>query len=465
MRLPGRPAPLTVAFAALALFLGLIALLGGGTRSEPDAGAGQADRGTHHRTLVRRPAPPAPPPADRWSGYAFDACRAPSQAVMDRWRVSSPFTGVGIYLGGIHRACEQRYLSADWVDRQLRSGWKLLPIWVGPQAACTGYDHRIDDRPGPRDGYGAARLDGVHQARRAADAADALGLPPGEEIFYDVEPFATNLPKCRWSSLAFLEEWTKEIHRRGYRSGVYSYVGSAISLLSRTHPSYVRPDAAWYAWIDRAGELPRQYVTDAAAIRTSRVHQFALDTRVEFGGVAMDIDWDYVDLGTSTTPTSAAGCDQRAARVRPRTLAPGARGPLVRVAQCLVLRGQVHPLKASGRLDGRTRNAVLRFQREQGLKVTGTVDRATWTSLLARGRTPVLEKGATGDDVRRLQRALNAALARPRLPVDGAYGRGTARAVRHYRSRLGLRPDSVATARVWRALSRGKVLGRSVRGG
>jgi peptidoglycan hydrolase-like protein with peptidoglycan-binding domain len=179
----------------------------------------------------------------------------------------------------------------------------------------------------------------------------------------------------------------------------------------------------------------------------------------------MDIDWDYVDLGTSTTPTSAAGCDQRAARVRPRTLAPGARGPLVRVAQCLVLRGQVHPLKASGRLDGRTRNAVLRFQREQGLKVTGTVDRATWTSLLARGRTPVLEKGATGDDVRRLQRALNAALARPRLPVDGAYGRGTARAVRHYRSRLGLRPDSVATARVWRALSRGKVLGRSVRGG
>jgi peptidoglycan hydrolase-like protein with peptidoglycan-binding domain len=179
----------------------------------------------------------------------------------------------------------------------------------------------------------------------------------------------------------------------------------------------------------------------------------------------MDIDWDYVDLGATTPPAPAADCDQRAARVRPRTLAPGARGPLVRVAQCLVLPGQVHPLKASGRMDGRTQQAVVRFQRQHGLHATGTVDRATWTSLLARGRTPVLARGSTGDDVRRLQRALNVALGRPHLRVDGAYGKVTARAVRHYRTRLGLRPDPRATARVWHALSRGKVLGRSIRGG
>src|SRR5512139_2589636 len=74
---------------------------------------------------------------DRWTGYAFDACRAPSSAVMDRWRVASPFLGAGIYIGGALRACPQRHLTRGWVQHQTRQGWRLLPIWVGPQASCT----------------------------------------------------------------------------------------------------------------------------------------------------------------------------------------------------------------------------------------------------------------------------------------------------------------------------------------
>ncbi|HWJ83581.1 MAG TPA: glycoside hydrolase domain-containing protein [Nocardioides sp.] len=444
------------------LFLLVIALLSNTPERVPGPGA-EADHPRHGHRVLRLERVPAPRATTSWSGYAFDACRAPSQAVMDRWWVTSPFTGVGIYLGGIHRACEQRYLTAGWVTRQRRTGWNLLPIWVGPQASCTGYDHRIDSRPGPRDGYGNARAQGLHQARRAAAAAHALGLPAGQVLFYDIEPFSTDLPKCKWSSLGFLEEWTEELHRQGYRSGVYSYVGSAIALLSRTHPSYTRPDAAWYAWIEPAGSSPHEYVAAAAFPRSSRVHQYALDTPVEFGGVRMDIDWDYVSLGATSTPTSAAGCDARAARVRPRRLAPGARGPLVRVAQCLVLPGRPHPLKTSGRFDGATVRAVRRFQQRRGLPATGTVDRPTWTSLLARGRDPVLRDGSSGDDVRRLQRTLNVALDGPRLAVDGDFGKGTARAVRHYRARVGLRPDTVVTARVWRALDRGRTASARVR--
>jgi peptidoglycan hydrolase-like protein with peptidoglycan-binding domain len=344
------------------------------------------------------------------------------------------------------------------VRNQVRAGWKLLPIWVGPQASCTGYDHRIVGKPGRNGRYDAARTRGMREARRAAATARSLGLPRGEVIFYDIEPFDTRSVRCRRSSLAFLDEWTREVHRRGYRSGVYSHVNSGISLLSRAGSGYARPDAVWYAWIDRVGTMPARYVSDPQFMRTSRVHQYALDTRVEFGGIQMDIDWNFVSLGATRRPSVPASCDQVAARVRPKALSPGAQGSPVRVVQCLVLPGQRHPVKTSGRYDAVTARAVRRHQQVHGLRATGAVDRRTWTSLLANGHTPVLKKGSRGEPVRRLQRTLNVALGTPKVRVDGAYGPATARVVKHYRKQLKLGDKGVVTPRVWKALKKGEVL-------
>ena len=72
-----------------------------------------------------------------FTGYAFDACTAPAQEIMDAWRLESPYAGIGIYLGGSNRLCDQPELDADWVSTQQRQGWHLLPLWVGPQASCT----------------------------------------------------------------------------------------------------------------------------------------------------------------------------------------------------------------------------------------------------------------------------------------------------------------------------------------
>lgn len=434
--------------------------------TDPDAErASAADTGKHGpaerptvRPVVNDPARPAPPTRDAWSGFAFDACSAPSQSVMDRWRTSSPFTGVGIYLGGVHRACAQEHLSVSWVERQIETGWRLLPIWVGPQAYCTGYDHRISGKPGKNDRFGAAQAMGIQEARRAVAAARALRIPPREVIFYDLEPFDTGSSACRRSSLAFLERWTEELHRLGYQSGVYSHVNAGISLLSRTGRHYTRPDAVWYAWIDRAGSMPSEYIADQEFMRTSRVHQYALDTGVEFGGIRMDIDWNFVSLGSTSSAAPPASCDKAAARVAPRTLNPGASGPLVRVAQCLVLPGDRHPTKTSGRYDATTERAVLNYQRQNGLRPTGSVDRPTWISLLARGHTPVLKKGSRGEPVQRLQRTLNAAMGQQRIDVDGIYGPATARAATEYRRNLGLGARPVVTPEVWQALKRGRAL-------
>lgn len=429
----------------------------GEARDRPGPAEPVVDASTPEPLPPPPPAPPAPANA-AWSGFAFDACRAPSQSVMDRWRTSSPFTGVGIYLGGIHRACEQRHLTSSWVTNQIRNGWKLLPIWVGPQASCTGYDHRITPRPGPDGQYSSARARATREATLAVQRARSLRLPAGEMIFYDLEPFDVGRRHCRGSSLAFLDQWTRDVHRLGYRSGVYSHVNSGISLLSRVGSDYARPDAVWYAWIDRVGTMPREHVADAAFMRTSRVHQYALDTRVEFGGIRMAVDWNFVSLGATSRASSPAGCEDVAGRVRARPVRPGTRGALVRVVQCLVLPGDPHPVKTSGHYDRSTVRAVRSFQTRRGLKVTGIVDRSTWTALLVRDGTPVLRLGSEGEQVRRLQRSLNAAVGRQAIRVDGRYGRETAGVVRYYRLKLGIGSRPIATAAVWRALYSGKVL-------
>lgn len=330
--------------------------------------------------------PVAATTAATWTGYAFDACRAPSQRVMDRWRTHSPFTGVGIYLGGVHRACPQRHLTASWVHRQTAGGWKLLPLWVGPQASCTGYDHRIPARPGADRRYGAARAGGTAAAARAAAAAHRLGIGPGQLIFYDLEPFNTSRRHCVGSSLAFLEAWTTELHRRGYQSGVYSHVNAGIKLLSRTRRTYERPDAVWYAWIDRANARPTRYVSDPAFMRSRRVHQFVLDRKVRFGGIAMHIDWNYVSFGATTDPTPL--------------LKRGARGASVRLLQQRLNAALAQDVPVDGSFGPATARAVKRFQARRGEPQTSVVTGRLWHSLTrplpplpARAARPAAVKG------------------------------------------------------------------------
>jgi lysozyme len=63
---------------------------------------------------------------------------------------------------------------------------------------------------------------------------------------------------------------------------------------------------------------------------------------------------------------------------------------------------------------------------------------------------PVLKKGAEGDAVRRLQRAL--AAAGHRVGADGEFGPGTDRAVRAFQAAKGLGADGVVGPATWAAL-------------
>ena len=114
---------------------------------------------------------------------------------------------------------------------------------------------------------------------------------------------------------------------------------------------------------------------------------------------------------------------------------------------------------SAGAVDGSfgpaTTTAVTAYQAARGLNADGVVGARTWTALLSAGATPSLQQGASGDEVKRLQRALTAALGST-VGVDGSFGPSTVTAVRNYQTSRGLTADGTVGPGTWTALQTGR---------
>ena len=130
-------------------------------------------------------------------------------------------------------------------------------------------------------------------------------------------------------------------------------------------------------------------------------------------------------------------------------------GPAVAAAQCLLRTQRFTKAAPTGRYDARTAAAVRKAQRALHLPVTGKLTRRTWVALLARGSHPLLKVGSTGDPVRRLERALTAALHRA-VRIDGVVTQRTERAIRKYQKKAHLPTTGVVTNQVWDRLLSGR---------
>lgn len=444
--------PLRPPLGAFVAALAMLALLGGLLAPASATPAGPA----------ARPMPGA------FTGYAFDARCAPTQAEMDVWRRHSPFWGVGVYVGGSTMACRpdpadpasgQPHLDATWVRRQTAAGWRVLPIWVGPQASCSGYADRID--PAPAGAYAAADAQGRAEATAAVERARALGIDARSTLWYDLEDFDLAGDDCRRSALRFLSGWTEALHDLGHRSGVYSNIAAGIHALDNADNlspgSYTMPDQVWFAWANGRADTAVSDKVRPGSWAGERVHQYALDETATYGGVTLTIDRNYLEVGGgSVAPPAPRACGGvRLDRASYPTLAKGRRGQVVRTAQCLLRKAAAYRGKVDGRFDGDVARVVRRHQRLTGLPVSGRVDRRAWVSLLARGQAPLLKEGSAEDAVRRLQRSLVATGAR--LRVTGVLDRATSRAVATYQRRVGLTADGVVAPDTWAALRRGRV--------
>ncbi|GGD30533.1 glycoside hydrolase domain-containing protein [Nocardioides daphniae] len=417
--------------------------------------------------LSAGPATAAAKPAG-FTGYAFDARCAPTQSQMDSWLTSSPFWGVGIYIGGSMMSCRptvtdpgQPHLDATWVSRQRAKGWRMLPIWVGPQASChTRYGDRID--PDPTGSYAAADARGRTEAAAAVSRARELGLPARSTLWYDLEGgFDLENDDCRRSALRFLSGWTIAVRQLGYRSGVYSSVSAGIHALDNADNlspgSYAMPDQVWYAWYNGRPDvhISSQWVR-ATSWRGQRVHQYQADTPASYGGVALTIDRNFmqVDGGSKAPKVKLCGGTRMDFPGYPK-LKKGDRGGKVKALQCLLKRNATYRGRLDAKYDRDVVRSVKSFQRKHRLRVTGRPDTATWTALFAQGSAPLLKVGSAGEPTLRLQRSLRAAGYTGVKPT-GVLTDQTASAVLRHQKKLGLKRTGIVTPDVWASLKRGR---------
>ncbi len=185
-----------------------------------------------------------------YAGQGFDSCSIPSTALMQDWAANSPYRVWNLYIGGSSlAACGT--LSSSYIQQLASIGWRFIPTWVGPQAACTSFSTRMSYDTGTAYSQGRAEAD------KAIERSAALGLTNADKtgaiIYYDLEFFNTSDAACKAAATSFMNGWAQRLHERGNQAGVYG------SPCSSAVPDFAnnanKLDAVWLAvWI-----TPNQY--------------------------------------------------------------------------------------------------------------------------------------------------------------------------------------------------------------
>lgn len=401
------------------------------------------------------------------TGYGFDQCVAPEQWKMDRWMERSPFLAVGIYISGRSRGCRtQPNLTPTWVSTQLRKGWRLLPITLGPQASChPGFPRYGDDptiSPNPDSNYARARSQGRGEATTAVRAASSLGIVKGSTLWYDLEGFNISNTRCRESALRFLSAWTTRVRDLGYVSGVYSSAASGIKMLDDARvnrpKAFALPDRIWIARWDGRANTSTSYIRSDGWRPGGRMKQYRGGHNETWGGVTINIDSNWLDLGRGSVAARESHCG--GIQVNKRTYPRLSRyndvsyPNHVKALKCL--------LKEKGFFDGRTINgtygpaldrAVRSWQTRYDYQRTSDWRPRNWQRLTAQGGWQTLKTGSAGRYVRKAQRSLNS--MGHNLVVSGVYNAATRDAVRAYQRSTGMTVTGIAGTQVWDGLRRG----------
>jgi hypothetical protein len=241
---------------------------------------------------VASPAEAATPRPHVVSVPGFDTCDAPSVGAMQAWHRDSPYRAVGVYIGGGDRACPAGNLTPGWVGAVSAQGWSLIPIYVGLQAPCATQKKLHKIAPA------LAARQGTAEADDAANQASGYGILRGSPVYFDLEAFRQTDAGCVNAVMAYLNAWTRELHARGFYSGIYGSADAGMASLAdavETQSSFAAPDAVWIAHWDRQLRTADGSVPDSLWSRHQRIKQFQGGHVEKHGGVAINIDGDFLD--------------------------------------------------------------------------------------------------------------------------------------------------------------------------
>jgi hypothetical protein len=237
-----------------------------------------------------------------YTGLGFDTCLTPSTGAISAWR-ASPYRAVNMYVGGASRGCpNQPNLTASWVSTVVGQGWTLIPTYVGLQATCSQYTHRITT--------GKEATQGSASADDAVAILKSLGLGAGSIVYFDLEAYDYTNKNCVAKAQKFLNAWTVRLHARNYLSGFYTSSNTMkATLVDRVGDStFHQPDDIWFArWNDDRSLFGDPVIPDTYWPNHQRIHQYKGGHTETYGGTTINIDRDSLDADTSPGAPLAEG--------------------------------------------------------------------------------------------------------------------------------------------------------------
>ena len=306
---------------------------------------------------------------------------------------------------------------------------------------------------------------GLDEANTSVAAAQALGIAPGSTLWYDLEGYNNDNDACRESALSFLSAWTTQLHELGYVSGVYSSAGSGILALDDARvnrpDAFVLPDQIWLARWDGKANTTTHYLRGDGWRPHARIKQYQGGHDETWGGVTINIDRDYLDVGLGSVAAPETHCDGTKIAfwaydvLRPPTADYTPPAPKVKALQCLLQEQELYRGQITGTLNDQTITAWRAWQTRVGMVEQNVWTVGNWMALLSYGYHPIIKFGSADPSVRRLQRTLNAARPTAHLNASGVFDEATARALQGYQSASALEPSAVAGPETWRALGHG----------
>jgi hypothetical protein len=247
--------------------------------------------------LTASPAHAVPEGNGTNQGKGFEACAAPSTSTMQGWWTNTPWSWVGVYVGGSVRACSQPNLTSSWFNTTYAQGWRYQLIWVGPQAPCTTFSSRISSNTS------TAYTQGKNEAISAWNALNSLGFgnATNTPVVYDMEAYP-NDAACRAAVKSFMQGWVDQLSvAPAQLAGTY---GSACGSYLQDLASMTKP--VNYIWAAAWDADPSVYhvscISTSSWTNHQRFKQYQGGHNETWGGVTLNIDTDCGD-----GPTAAGG--------------------------------------------------------------------------------------------------------------------------------------------------------------
>lgn len=225
------------------------------------------------------------------NGFGLDTCAAPSTSTMQTLSTTASYRTIGIYIGGVNRACPDGNLSKTWIQTVRTYGFTFLPTYVGRQAPCSNVGTKISTNPtlASQNGHDAA-VDAIRQMQR-------LGLSGRFPVYLDLEQYDATAT-CTRSVLRFIDAFVARMHPSGYLAGVYMSGSNLADLVTAHRTSgFHLPDAVWWVkWNGKHSVYGAPNLPDTYWAPHKRVHQYLNRDNVPIGdGTTLDYDSDYVD--------------------------------------------------------------------------------------------------------------------------------------------------------------------------